>query len=73
MFKPLAKPQISKLLSGFNISQDYFAKKRKEADSYRSKEYQEYMEGIRSSYEAAEKARVSTQAKAQTDTVAPKQ
>jgi len=31
---PLAKPQISKLVSGFNVSQDYFAKKRKEADGY---------------------------------------
>lgn len=38
MMAPLAKPQISKLVSGFNVSQDYFAKKRKEADGYRNKE-----------------------------------
>ena len=73
MMAPLAKPQISKLVSGFNISQDYFAKKRKEADGYRSKEYQDYLEAMRNSFESAEKAKMPTQAKAQTDTVPPKQ
>jgi hypothetical protein len=47
LMTPLAKPQISKLVSGFNVSQEYFTKKRKEADGFRSKEYQEYLEAIR--------------------------
>ena len=64
---PLAKPQISKLVSGFNVSQDYFAKKRKEADGYRSKEYQEYLETMRGSL--AEKGKAPVQSNAQTDTV----
>jgi hypothetical protein len=72
LMRPLAKPQISKLVSGFNVSQDYFAKKRKEADGYRSKEYQEYLGAMRNSFESAEKAKTPTQAKA-SDTVAPKQ
>jgi hypothetical protein len=72
-FEPLAKPQISKLVSGFNVSQDYYAQKQKEADGYRSKEYQAYLEAIRNSYESAEKARMQTQSKAKTDTVPPKQ
>ncbi len=47
MCKPLAKPQISKLVSGFKISQAYYAEKRKVADGYRSKEYQAYLEALR--------------------------
>ena len=71
MMTPLAKPQISKLVSGFNVSQDYFGKKRKEADGYRTKEYQEYLEAMRGSL--AEKGKAPLQSKAQTDTVPPQQ
>jgi hypothetical protein len=70
-FEPLAKPQISKLVSGFNVSQHYFAKKRKEADGYRTKEYQEYLEAMRGSL--AEKGKAPLQSKSQTDTVPPQQ
>jgi hypothetical protein len=61
---PLAKPQISKLVSGFNVSQDYFAKKRKEADGYRSKDYQQYLEAMR----VAGSADTSSKSKTQTNT-----
>jgi hypothetical protein len=71
MMHPLAKPQISKLVSGFNVSQDYFAKKRKEADGYRSKEYQQYLDAMRGSLAEDEKATV--QSKAQTNSVPPQQ
>jgi len=71
LMAPLAKPQISKLVSGFNVSQDYFAKKRKEADGYRTKEYQEYLEAMRGS--PAEKGNAPLQSKAQTDTVPAQQ
>ena len=68
MMAPLAKPQISKLVNGFNVSQDYFAKKRKEADGYCSKEYLEYLETMRRSL-----GKAPLQSKAQTDTVSPQQ
>jgi hypothetical protein len=58
-------------VSGFKVSWDYFAKKRKEADGYRSKEYQEYLEAMRGSL--AEKGTAPVQSKAQTDTVPPPQ
>ena len=34
---------------------------------YRSKEYQAYLEAMRNSFESAEKAKMQTQSKAQTD------
>jgi hypothetical protein len=71
MIAPMAKPQISKLVSGFNVSQAYFAEKRKEADGYRSKEYQQYLEAMRGSL--AEKGKAPLQSKAQTDSVPPQQ
>jgi hypothetical protein len=71
LMTPLAKPQISKLVSGFNVSQDYFAKKRKEADGYRTKEYQEYLEAMRGSL--AESGKAPLQSKAKTNSVPPQQ
>ena len=73
LMTPLAKPRISKLVSGFNVSQDYFTKMRKEADGYRSKEYQEYLEVMRGSIGSAEKGNAPTQSKAQTDALPPAQ
>jgi hypothetical protein len=64
LMPPLAKPQISKLVSGFNVSREYFVKKRKEADGYRSKEYQQYLEAMR----VAGSAETSSQSKTQTNT-----
>jgi hypothetical protein len=53
------------------VSWDYFAKKRKEVDGYRAKEYQEYLAAMRGS--PAEKGKAPPQSKAQTDTVPPQQ
>jgi hypothetical protein len=60
---PLDKPRISKLVGGFNFSQDYFAKKQKEADGYYSKEYREYLEAMRALMDSGEKQKESLQAK----------
>ena len=73
LMTPLAKPQISKLVSGFNVSQDYFTKMRKEADGYRSKEYREYLEAMRGSLLSDEKGNAPVQSKAQTDALPPAQ
>jgi len=55
--KPLAKPQISKLVSGLKAAEDYFARKQKEANGYRGKEREQYWDAMSNSFAAAEKAK----------------
>jgi hypothetical protein len=71
MMAPLAKPQISELVNGFNVSQEYFAKKQEETNGYRSREYQQYLSDMRSAFDSDEKSRVALPSKAQASPATP--
>jgi hypothetical protein len=56
----LPKPTVAKLVGGFRPSWDYFVQLGKEADGYRSKQYQQYLEAMRGSLAEKEKPPVQS-------------